>query len=100
MYCRIISQTEINPHENINFAFYSYISSLTMVSMPGEIYTFGTIFIYIMVFSPIGVLIASRLYLPVFEQIKLVSIYKVGQLSFSRESRPKTHSTGNVSGDE
>ena len=56
---------------------FSYISALTMVSTPGEIYSYGTIFIYLAVLYPFGIVIASKLYLPVFEQMGMVSIYKV-----------------------
>lgn len=48
-----------------------------MVSTPGEIYSYGTIFIYLAVLYPFGIVIASKLYLPVFEQMGMVSIYKV-----------------------
>ena len=48
-----------------------------MVSTPAEIYSYGTIFIYLAVLYPFGIIIASKLYLPVFEQMGMVSIYKV-----------------------
>ena len=50
-----------------------------MISVPGEVYTYGTVFLYNCIFGPIGIVIATTLYLPVFEQVKLVSIYKVEQ---------------------
>ena len=70
-------RNEICPFDIYRTFDFSYISALTMVSTPGEIYSYGTIFIYLAVLYPFGIVIASKLYLPVFEQMGMVSIYKV-----------------------
>ena len=48
-----------------------------MISKPGEVYSYGTIIVYATLFSPIGVMLGSMFYLPVFLQLEIVSIYKV-----------------------
>lgn len=45
--------------------------------MPGEVYSFGTIFLLGALSQPVGILIASQLILPVFFNLKVVSVYKV-----------------------
>lgn len=45
--------------------------------MPGEIYSYGTIYLLGIFFLPFGIVVASKLYLPVFHNLKIVSIYKV-----------------------
>ena len=47
------------------------------MSLPAEIYTFGTIFMLNFFFWPIGIYIASRFYIPVFRDLKIASMYKV-----------------------
>ena len=59
----------------------SFVSSLIIISLPAEIYTFGTIFMLGFFFWPIGIIIASRLFIPVFRDLKVVSLFKVRQLT-------------------
>ena len=47
-----------------------------MVSVPGEVYAYGTIWMFNSVFTPIGIVIASKFYLPVFQQMKIISLFK------------------------
>lgn len=56
---------------------YSYISSVTLTGVPGEIYTFGTIYLYNYMFLPIAVIVSVHLYIPVFRQLQIISIYQV-----------------------
>jgi len=53
------------------------VSSLTLLGMPGEIYTFGTVIMYGFLFKPIGVVIGTTLFLPVLGKIGGLSLYKV-----------------------
>ena len=55
----------------------SFISSQTLIGLPGEVYTFGTIILLGYFFKPMGVMIASVFYIPVFRQLQVVSVYKV-----------------------
>ena len=55
----------------------SYISSVTLTGVPGEIYTFGTIYLYSYMFLPIAVIVSVHLYIPVFRQLQIISIYQV-----------------------
>lgn len=57
--------------------FFSWVSSLNLLSYPGEVYSFGSVFILGFVFWPIGILIASKFYLPVFYELKVVSMFEV-----------------------
>ena len=59
----------------------SFVSSLNIISLPAEIYTVGTIFMLGFFFWPIGIIIASRLFIPVFRDLKVVSLFKVRQLT-------------------
>ena len=48
-----------------------------MIGIPGEIYTFGTIFAYGFLIYPPVILIAVKVFLPVFTKLRVTSIYEV-----------------------
>lgn len=48
-----------------------------MIGLPGEVYTFGTIVIYSTLSMPIAVLIATKVFLPVFYQLEVTSVFEV-----------------------
>ena len=56
---------------------FSHLSAITVISKPGEVYSYGTIIMYAAFFSPIGTVLGSMFYLPVLLQLEMVSIYKV-----------------------
>jgi len=60
-----------------SFPFYSVISSNTLLGNPGEVYTFGTIFVYRVIAMPVGLWIAYKVFLPVFLRVGTPSIYQV-----------------------
>jgi len=60
-----------------NASFYSVISSQTLLGNPGEVYSFGTIFIYRVLTVPLGILIAYKVFLPVFLRVGTPSTYQV-----------------------
>jgi len=55
----------------------SFISSITILGTPGEIYSFGTIYIWRILPLPLGIWIAVKVYLPVFLKLGITSIYEV-----------------------
>jgi len=55
-----------------------FISSSALLGLPGEIYSFGTVFLLSYIFKPIGVVLALVLFLPIFKRLKIISVYEVG----------------------
>ncbi|KAF6027717.1 SLC5A6 [Bugula neritina] len=62
----------------------TFESSLSLLGLPGEIYTFGTVIIYSFIFKPIGVIIAAKFYLPVFRKMGGISLYKYVRERYGR----------------
>lgn len=55
----------------------SFMSAITLLGVSAEIYTYGTQFFVINISYIIGTPIAAFVFLPVFYQLKLTSIYQV-----------------------
>jgi len=56
---------------------FSFVSSTTLIGLPGEVYTFGTIILYSFLFKPFGVLIAVKLFLPIYARLGGMSMFRV-----------------------
>lgn len=65
----------------------SIISGITVMGDPAETYTYGTLYWFRAVFYPIAVVMNYYLYLPVFYELQLTSIYEYLQLRFNRSVR-------------
>lgn len=55
----------------------SYISAISVLGLPAEIYMFNTMFIWNTAGYAIGALIATQMFVPMFFELKLTSIYEV-----------------------
>ncbi|XP_063957351.1 sodium-coupled monocarboxylate transporter 1-like isoform X1 [Lytechinus pictus] len=65
----------------------SYISAIAVISMPGEIYVYGTMFSWIMVTDALGDVLFCRLFLPTFLRINVISIYEFFEMRFNKALR-------------
>ncbi|XP_041466145.1 sodium-coupled monocarboxylate transporter 1-like [Lytechinus variegatus] len=65
----------------------SYISAIAVISMPGEIYVYGTMFSWMMVTGALGDVLFCRLFLPIFLRINVISIYEFFEMRFNKALR-------------
>ncbi|XP_069699563.1 sodium-coupled monocarboxylate transporter 1-like [Periplaneta americana] len=65
----------------------SDISGITIMGDPAEAYTYGTLYWLRAGFYPLVILANNYLYLPVFYELQLTSIYEYLQLRFNRSVR-------------
>lgn len=56
---------------------FSFISSQTIIGLPAEVYAYGTMFTYSMLGVPIAIFISLTVFLPVFSQLQVTSIFEV-----------------------
>lgn len=60
----------------------SFLSAITLIGYPSEIYQYGTQYIFTFVFvQPIVILLASYFFVPVFYELGLTSSYQVSNKS-------------------
>uniref|UniRef100_A0A3P9CQ57 Solute carrier family 5 member 8 n=1 Tax=Maylandia zebra TaxID=106582 RepID=A0A3P9CQ57_9CICH len=62
----------------------SYMSSVTVLSNPAEVYRYGAIFGYLSISYVIAVVYTSEVFLPVFYRLAINSTYEYLELRFSR----------------
>ncbi|XP_063958267.1 sodium-coupled monocarboxylate transporter 1-like [Lytechinus pictus] len=62
----------------------SYISAISVLGLPSEIYMFNTMFIWNTVGYAIGALVATQMFVPMFFELKLTSIYEYLELRFNK----------------
>lgn len=55
----------------------TYVSAMSVLGLPGEIYMFNTMFMWNTVGYGIGALISSQMFVPLFFKLELTSIYEV-----------------------
>lgn len=72
----------------------SFLSAISLLGLPGEIYTYGTQF-YVVVLSYVLICTAtSTVYIPMFRRIKITSVNEVrkstGFVAIDRLKRPKS----------
>ncbi|CAN9508303.1 unnamed protein product [Ophioblennius macclurei] len=65
----------------------SFMSSVTLVSIPAEVYRFGSIFALLCFGYFFAILISSEIFLPVFYRLEIRSIYEYLELRFNRATR-------------
>nr|XP_039254243.1 sodium-coupled monocarboxylate transporter 1-like isoform X1 [Styela clava] len=65
----------------------SFISAITVIGLPVEIYLFGTIFAWVVLSHLIAVLISSTYYIPLLHRLQLKSVYQYLNLRFHTRIR-------------
>ena len=62
----------------------SFMSALTLLGIPAEVYTQGTMILLIIALTPLFIFIAGWVYIPTFHRLQLQSSYQYLELRFSR----------------
>lgn len=62
-------------------SYSSHISSVTMMGLPVEVYTYGTQYLIVVVVNVLVIVITMYVFLPVFYELQLTSVYKVCTIS-------------------
>eukprot|EP00057_Strongylocentrotus_purpuratus_P008270 XP_011662744.1 PREDICTED: sodium-coupled monocarboxylate transporter 2 isoform X1 [Strongylocentrotus purpuratus] len=65
----------------------TYVSAMSVLGLPGEIYMFNTMFMWNTVGYGIGALISSQMFVPLFFKLELTSIYEYLELRFNKTIR-------------
>ncbi|KAM4614700.1 sodium-coupled monocarboxylate transporter 1 [Polymixia lowei] len=65
----------------------SFMSAITVLASPAEVYRFGAIFGLIAVSYVIAVLVTAEVFLPVFYRLAITSTYEYLELRFNRATR-------------
>lgn len=65
----------------------SFMSAITLLGVPAEIYSFGTIFFFINVSYAFGTPLSAHFFLPVFYRLNITSAYEYLELRFNRTVR-------------
>lgn len=73
---------------------YSHVSGVTLLGIPAEIYQHGTQYCSIAVANIAVLLINNYLFMPVFFELQLTSLYEVTQLSVLLNTVPELWSYG------
>lgn len=58
--------------------FYSHVSGTMLLGVPSEIYSYGTQFLILGILNAFVIIIVVYIYLPVFYDLQLTSVYEVG----------------------
>lgn len=59
----------------------SFMSALTVLGTPAEVYRFGSVFLLFAFAYAIVVVISAEVFLPVFYRLRLTSVYEVGRVA-------------------
>ena len=71
----------------------SFLSALTMLGMPAEIYTQGTQLLAVLFFIPVISFVTGEVYMPLFHNLQLDSSYQYLEMRFNKTvSNDKTYS--------
>uniref|UniRef100_A0A8C4I9J0 Sodium-coupled monocarboxylate transporter 1 n=1 Tax=Dicentrarchus labrax TaxID=13489 RepID=A0A8C4I9J0_DICLA len=65
----------------------SFMSSITVLSNPAEVYCYGAIFVYFGLAYILAMVVISEVFLPVFYRLALISTYEYLELRFNRATR-------------
>ncbi|XP_077301650.1 sodium-coupled monocarboxylate transporter 1-like [Arctopsyche grandis] len=65
----------------------SYISGISLLGTPTEIYVYGTQYMFIMIGAILMAFIFSEVYLPVFHELRLTSTFEYLELRFDKRLR-------------
>ncbi|XP_067948512.1 sodium-coupled monocarboxylate transporter 1-like [Watersipora subatra] len=67
--------------------FASFISAITIIGQPAETYTYGIMYIWVTLSYIPAILISTYVFLPVFYNLEITSLYEYLELRFNRASR-------------
>lgn len=76
-YCSIVIKTCL---QNLKYrwnSIFSHISGITLLGVPSEIYNYGTQYLIVAFTAVIAIVIVICIYLPVFYELQLTSVYEV-----------------------
>ena len=62
----------------------SFLSSLTLLGMPAEVYSQGTQFLGVLFFLPVISYVVGEIYLPIFHRLQLESSYHYLEMRFNK----------------
>ncbi|XP_036976772.1 sodium-coupled monocarboxylate transporter 1-like isoform X2 [Acanthopagrus latus] len=65
----------------------TYMSSITVLSNPAEVYRFGAIFAYLSVSYVLSTVVVSEVFLPIYYRLGINSIYEYLELRFNKATR-------------
>ncbi|KAM9334618.1 sodium-coupled monocarboxylate transporter 1-like [Symphorus nematophorus] len=65
----------------------SFLSSITVLSNPVEVYRYGTIYVFFSITHVLSILFVSETFLPVFYRLSFTSTYEYLELRFNRATR-------------
>ncbi|CAH1777782.1 unnamed protein product [Owenia fusiformis] len=65
----------------------TFVSTIGVIGFPSDIYDHGTMILYILIGCPIGYLITAHVYLPIYHDLKLTSVYEYLELRFNKSIR-------------
>jgi len=65
----------------------SFLSAITLLGMPAEVYTQGTQFLTVLGFIPVTAVLVTQVYIPVFHRLQAPSSYYYLELRFNRTVR-------------
>lgn len=82
-----VSQYKNFSKTNINFLLHSHVSGVTVLSIPADIYKYGSNYAMIFFGIPITCLIAAVITMPVFHKLQITSTYEYLQLRFDTKTR-------------
>nr|XP_039271182.1 sodium-coupled monocarboxylate transporter 2-like [Styela clava] len=62
---------------------FSFISAVTILGIPSEIYIFGSMYVWLLACLPIVLLITTEIYIPLYFRLNITSTYEYLQLRFN-----------------
>ncbi|XP_025093634.1 sodium-dependent multivitamin transporter-like isoform X2 [Pomacea canaliculata] len=65
----------------------SYVSAVSMLGVPAEVYLYSTLYIWIGVSYPLVMLATAYIYLPIFHALRITSVYAYLEKRFSKMIR-------------
>ncbi|XP_069556043.1 sodium-coupled monocarboxylate transporter 1-like [Brachyistius frenatus] len=65
----------------------SFMSSVTMLAIPVEVYHYGAIFVLVSIANTLAVVVTSEVFLPVFYRLGITSIFEYLEMRFNRATR-------------
>merc|ERR1719369_2006690 len=63
----------------------SFLSAITLLGMPAEVYTQGTQFLSVVAFTPITAFVLISTFLPIFHNLQLPTSFHYLELRFCRQ---------------
>lgn len=75
--------TVVIEHSRVHVVLYSsFISGITLLGLPTEVYSFGIQYVYVALGVTLMGFVMGFIYLPVFHKLNITSTYEVGGKAF------------------